>query len=51
MLVLATRWSRARRVLFPFPKIDQEIVEIRSCVTIRVLRPSTRQRLGREKIP
>ena len=27
LLVLASRWSRGRRVLFPFPKIDQEIVE------------------------
>lgn len=26
LLVLATRWSRGRRVLFPFPKIDQEMV-------------------------
>ena len=27
LLVLASRLSRGRRVLFPFPKIDQEIVE------------------------
>jgi NADPH:quinone reductase-like Zn-dependent oxidoreductase len=27
LLVLATRWSRGRRVLFPFPTIDQETVE------------------------
>jgi NADPH:quinone reductase-like Zn-dependent oxidoreductase len=27
LLVLATRLSRKRRVLFPFPKIDQEMVE------------------------
>ena len=27
LLVLATRFSRGRRVLFPFPKIDQEMVE------------------------
>ena len=27
LLVLTTRWSRGRRVLFPFPKIDQELVE------------------------
>jgi NADPH:quinone reductase-like Zn-dependent oxidoreductase len=27
LLVLATRLSRGRRVLFPFPKIDREIVE------------------------
>ena len=26
VLVLATRFSRGRRVLFPFPKIDQEVV-------------------------
>jgi hypothetical protein len=27
LLVLATRFSRGRRVLFPFPKIDREMVE------------------------
>jgi NADPH:quinone reductase-like Zn-dependent oxidoreductase len=27
LLVLATRFSRGRRVLFPFPRIDQEMVE------------------------
>jgi NADPH:quinone reductase-like Zn-dependent oxidoreductase len=27
LLVLASRFSRGRRVLFPFPKIDREIVE------------------------
>jgi NADPH:quinone reductase-like Zn-dependent oxidoreductase len=27
LLVLATRFSGGRRVLFPFPKIDREIVE------------------------
>jgi NADPH:quinone reductase-like Zn-dependent oxidoreductase len=27
LLALATRYSRGRRVLFPFPKIDREIVE------------------------
>ena len=26
LLVLTTRWSRGRRVLFPFPKIDRDIV-------------------------
>jgi NADPH:quinone reductase-like Zn-dependent oxidoreductase len=27
LLVVATGWSRGRRVVFPFPKIDQETVE------------------------
>ena len=27
LLVLMTRWSRGRRVLFPFPKMDRELVE------------------------
>jgi NADPH:quinone reductase-like Zn-dependent oxidoreductase len=27
LLVLATRFSRGRRVQFPFPKMDREIVE------------------------
>lgn len=27
LLVLATRFSRRRRVLFPFPRIDQEMLE------------------------